>query len=306
MPTPDEYESPRPEPADIQFDHAEFTAEAHARAHEGSSCAVCKTPIPDLYYEAGGKILCAPCRERIEAMLHGGSGLGRGLKALVLGSVAAAAGAALYYAILRITGWNIGLVSVVVGLMVGSAVRNGSGGRGGWFYQLLAVFLTYAAIAAMFLPIMLEAADHARKDREDAQAVVNKDVHRDQPEAADKQARPDADPRPKDNLAQQDREDDAEGKPKARKPPPGPAKIRRALRPNPVRQLVLAAGIIVIVLASPVIVGVYDPISGLIFGFALWEAWKINRKLRLQFNGPFRLGTGNPEAPALEGVDDEP
>ena len=89
-------------------------------------------------------------------MFHQGSRLGRGIKAVLFGTIAAALGAILYYAIMRITGLNIGLVAVVVGLMVGGAVKAGSGNRGGRFYQLLAVFLTYSAIVGMFVPKMLD------------------------------------------------------------------------------------------------------------------------------------------------------
>src|SRR5207245_910442 len=41
---------------------------------------------------------------------------------------------------------EFGLVAVVVGVLVGGAVRKGSNGRGGWRYQLLAMFLTYSAV----------------------------------------------------------------------------------------------------------------------------------------------------------------
>jgi hypothetical protein len=81
-------------------------------------------------------------------MFHQGSRVGRGLKAFVFGTIGAVLGAILYYAIIRITGWNIGLVAVVVGLMIGGAVKAGSGNRGGRFYQFLAVFLTYSAMAS--------------------------------------------------------------------------------------------------------------------------------------------------------------
>ena len=50
------------------------------------------------------------------------------------------------------TGWNFSLVAILVGYTVGGAVRTGSDDRGGLFYRLLAVFLTYSAIVGMFVP----------------------------------------------------------------------------------------------------------------------------------------------------------
>src|SRR5436305_13876301 len=98
---------------ELQFDEAEFTEPAHAV----TTCTACQTPIADLYYEAGGKIVCDPCRHKIEAMFQGGSRLGRAFKALVLGTVAAAAGAVLYDMVSKITGgrWT-GLVAICAGL----------------------------------------------------------------------------------------------------------------------------------------------------------------------------------------------
>ena len=59
------------------------------------------------------------------------------------------------------SGWQLGLVAVAVGFFVGWAVRKGSGGRGGWQFQALAMALTYVSIAASWLPIMIkEASDH--------------------------------------------------------------------------------------------------------------------------------------------------
>ena len=118
---------PPPEQPDLQFDRAEFTA----GVPEAVVCTACGTPINDRYFEAGGKVVCATCREAVERMFRGGPGLGRAFKALAFGTAAAAAGACLYYGIMKITGLNIGLVAVVVGLMVGRAVKSGSGHRGG-------------------------------------------------------------------------------------------------------------------------------------------------------------------------------
>ena len=107
---------------------------------------------------------------------QGGSRLGRAFKALLLGSIAAAVGAVIYYAITQITGLNLALVAVVVGLMVGGAVKAGSGHRGGRFYQLLAVLLTYTAIAAMYLPATVELMSEWFREAAEADLIQRKET----------------------------------------------------------------------------------------------------------------------------------
>src|SRR6516165_2608724 len=80
---------------ELQFDQAEYTTPAPA----GPSCGICKGPIDDVYFELGGKVCCPVCRQRVEAVIRGGSPVGRVIKALVFGVGAAAAGAILYFAI---------------------------------------------------------------------------------------------------------------------------------------------------------------------------------------------------------------
>ena len=58
----------------------------------------------------------------------------RALRALLFGSIAAGLGAAIYYGVAVATNMEFGLIAIVVGLMVGKAVKTGSDGRGGWFY----------------------------------------------------------------------------------------------------------------------------------------------------------------------------
>ena len=97
---------------------------------------------------------------------RGGSRVARAIKALFLGGLAAGIGAVIYYAIIRMTGLNIGLIAVVVGVMVGGAVRKGSGNRGGPFYQGVAILLTYLSIVAMNVPLILEGVfNQAREER---------------------------------------------------------------------------------------------------------------------------------------------
>ena len=58
-----------------------------------------------------------------------------------------------------------------MGLLVGKAVRKGTGGRGGRGYQLLAAFLTYCAIATTYIPEVYKAlAESVEKHKAEAVA----------------------------------------------------------------------------------------------------------------------------------------
>ena len=162
-PTP-QWDEAAPEDAaePLQFDQAEYTTPAGDRP----TCIVCKQPIADEYFELNGQVFCSRCRQGVEASFRGGSRVARAIKALFLGTVAAGVGAVIYYAIIRLTGLNIGLIAVVVGVMVGGAVRRGSGNRGGPFYQVVAILLTYLSIVAMNVPLIVENIfNQAREER---------------------------------------------------------------------------------------------------------------------------------------------
>jgi len=73
--------------------------------------------------------------------------------ALLYGTVAAVVGLAFYASFTIITHFYIGYVAVAVGLMIGKAMMKGSGGEGGFHYQVTAVALTYAAITLAAIPI---------------------------------------------------------------------------------------------------------------------------------------------------------
>ena len=119
------------------------------------ACARCSREIASEYHEVNGAIICPDCRAQLEAAAESGSGAGRLSRAAVFGLVGAIAGAALYYAILAITGYEIGLVAIAVGWLVGRAVQLGSGHRGGRACQVLAVLLTYLAIVSTYIPFIL-------------------------------------------------------------------------------------------------------------------------------------------------------
>jgi hypothetical protein len=135
----------------LQFDTAEPTAAA-----SGRSCTVCKRPIEDEYHMANMHVVCTPCRGALEAGPQG-TRMGRVSRALLFGAVAAVAGSLVYLVVLAVTGYEIGLISVLVGWMVGRAVSMGSGNRGGWLYQAMAIGLTYLAICMGYIPQIVDA-----------------------------------------------------------------------------------------------------------------------------------------------------
>ena len=304
------------EPDEIQFDQAEYATAVPS----GPTCGVCQRAIVDDYYELGGKVFCSSCRQGIETSLRGGSRVGRFLRASFLGVVAAVIGAVIYYAILRTTGLNIGLVAILVGAMVGGAVRKGTGNRGGRVYQLLAVFLTYSAIVAMYVPLVLQGMAKAAKEDQQARLAADKVVT----DAAKSQAPPRAPAivatAPTGSKAGDQAGPTVAPAASAKEPAKGPKEkiaavengaavgdktVPGAINPKAVLVALLVFLIVLIGIsyALPVQIAIHAPISGLIFGFALWEAWKINKGIQLSFNGPFRVSSNVSDEPVSE-VDD--
>ena len=144
---------PQQQTDELQFDTAEpASGPASGAGPAAATCAGCGQPITDVYFTAGEKVVCPRCRAQYVASMSGGSAVGRLGKAAVFGAIAALVGAAIWYGVRRATGYEIGLIAIVVGFLVGAAVRAGSGGRGGRGYQVLALLLTYAGICANYVP----------------------------------------------------------------------------------------------------------------------------------------------------------
>ncbi|HEY1785911.1 MAG TPA: hypothetical protein VGG30_10195, partial [Pirellulales bacterium] len=147
----------------LQFDHVEYAAPGPRAA-----CKACGQPMQGVYYEVNGLPFCEGCRQQLQNSLSGGSAIGRFARATLYGLLAGLAGAAIYYGVREATNSEFGLISIVVGLMVGKAVKKGSNGRGGWFYQGLAMFLTYTAIVSTYIPPVIQAI----RNRADEEAVA--------------------------------------------------------------------------------------------------------------------------------------
>lgn len=139
-------------PTNLQFDNAEYEQPPGS----GATCIACKQPIIGEYFETHGRPLCPICKAAIDRELRGGLGIVRFFRAFFGGLVGAIVGAGIYFAVAKLTGYELGLIAIVVGLVVGVGVRWGCGGRGGWLYQAMAMVLTYFAIIATHVPKELE------------------------------------------------------------------------------------------------------------------------------------------------------
>ncbi|MEO6120147.1 MAG: hypothetical protein ABIP12_05600 [Terriglobales bacterium] len=117
-------------------------------------CKFCNQQVGTQYYRVGEAMACGSCALRLKSEMPVETG-GVYARGLLFGIGAALAGMALYAAVTIITGWEIGLVSLAVGWLVGTGMMKGSGGFGGRKYQLTAVALTYFAVSVAAIPIGL-------------------------------------------------------------------------------------------------------------------------------------------------------
>jgi hypothetical protein len=243
-------------PADLQFERAEPTGEALPK---DVRCVACRTQLSS-YFEVNGNVACDNCKDA--AMTHqNASHAPTLLRGAGLGVLAAAVGAGIYYAIAEVTGYEFGLMSIVLGLMVGFAVRRGARARGGWRYQTLAMFLCYAAICATYVPRVVSA---IRK--QEAQAT---------PAPGPAAAKPAA-------VASTD----------AIKPAAATPSGSSGAEPAPTLSgfFKAIAMLFVFSLALPFLGG-FDNLMGIvIIGIGLYEAWKVNRAAPFSVSGPFMVG----------------
>jgi hypothetical protein len=260
-----------PEAYDLQFDKMEKPAVASAAPAQGPTCIACRQPIRDAYYAAGNKLICPRCRDNYVAGLTGGSQTARLAKATLFGIGAGLLGAAIWYAVRRITHYEIGLIAVVVGFLVGRAVRAGSANRGGRGYQILAVVLTYGAIATTYVPDMFEGT-FAKVEQQDASTGTTATT--DTGTLAKTQS-PSA-PGASSNVTRK------------------PKNLLKAI----LGLVILVALVFVFSLAFPILHGIHNPIGLLIAAFALWEAWKINARRTINLAGPYSISAGR--APIMQ------
>ena len=130
---------------ELQFDKADY---AGAGSDTPTVCAPCQNALAGEYFHVNEQPFCGTCKAEVERVLGGSPGPAGFVKAALGGIAGGIAGALIYYLVLAVTGYEIGIIAIAVGFLVGKGVRWGTGNRGGRLYQALAVGLTYVAIVS--------------------------------------------------------------------------------------------------------------------------------------------------------------
>jgi hypothetical protein len=229
----------------LQFERAEYADAAAAAA-----CGVCGNTVTDEYFSVGNQVHCGRCADQVRREHEPqGNRFGRGLRAVAAGTMAAVFGTLVYYGVLAATGYEIGLIAIAVGYIVGLSVRSASGGRGGWAYQTLAVVLTYLSIVTSYVPMMIQ---ELAEEREAS--------------AAEGPAEAGA-PQPADvavvNASATEPETATFG-----------------------RKAAVVIALLAFACVSPFVGGAQNIVGLIIIGIGLYEAWKLNRRVDLEISGP--------------------
>lgn len=279
--------STTPPPDDLQFATAEpgkgYTPDADA----AMQCADCQRPITQYYFEAGGRVVCGACKGKIEGAMagEGTSRAGRIARAVTFGFAAAVLGAIIWFTVAVVTGFEIGIVAIVIGFLVGAAVRKGSANRGGRRYQVAAALLTYLSVAMSYGALGIREIVTGPRTEAIADSTAAADT------AAAGAAGAEADDEDEDEASAV-ASDTATATGTASNAQPGGGGIAVAIA------LMLGLMFVLPVLAN--VTALPGGIIGLaILAFGIHKAWQMNAAEPLQINGPFRVGgDGAGAAPA--------
>ena len=233
---------------------------------------MCGAALRTQYFHVGEQATCGTCKEAVERAIQNAVAASRRpgtfARSFAIGLGAAIAGAILYYAVIAITGWEIGLVAIVIGFMVGWAVHRGSAGAGGRRYQWLAVILTYFAVGLAYTPLAFKSLSEG--DAGNSAAIADS--------SSSTAVAPATDAASADSAAATGTEGAATD---------GPS-------------LPVALGLtFLLIFALPVMYVVGSMPSGLISAviilFGMQQAWKMTASGVVPITGPYRVGA-NPEA----------
>lgn len=263
---------------ELRFDRVDPTEDESSAA--GPSCQFCATPLLAEYYEVNGAMACESCSEQARTVATPrGSRVARVGRAFLAGGAAAVLGALVWYGIGRLTGYELGLIAIVIGWMVGKAVHWGSGHRGGWRYQVIAMLLTYLAIVSTTIPQIVES--FAEMDAEMAEIDASEPASTDADQT---------------DVARADAADSTTPDGDVLAVDPGDTRV--SLHEVGIGGAIggfLAATVFLVAfaMALPFLAGFENIMGLIIIGIGLFEAWRQNRLVRLEVAGPFSLSRCN-------------
>src|ERR1700730_7915916 len=130
---------PLPSVDELQFRRAQPMDSTEPQA--AKSCAACKQSFEGPYFQVQQHVICPSCAAKIEVGKQAKQPIPWG-RLVIYGGGAALAGSILYGIPLALA-FQIGIVALAVGWIVGRAIRTGGYGIGGRPQQILAVALTY-------------------------------------------------------------------------------------------------------------------------------------------------------------------
>jgi hypothetical protein len=254
----------------LQFDTAIPSVPAEADGtQQGVSCIACRRPLRDQYYDVDGQSACRSCRDEIARLAETPREWGVFARACLFGFVAAILGAIVYYAVIAITNFEIGIVAIAIGYMVGYGIRMATKGRGGRRFQVAALVLTYWAVGLAYMPLIMA---EMSKEEETQQASADTTE-------------------PGEASAIADSADIAE----TADTPAAPAAVDGLNLPLAFAVLVgfsFALPVLAVVSSLP-----GGLISAAIIAFGMQQAWHMTAAPQPQITGPYRIGAG-PRAPA--------
>jgi hypothetical protein len=248
---------------ELQFDRVITEATSSAPPSTlAVTCAGCRASIETEYFDINGNIFCTTCRTAVESAAETPRGIMALVTAGLFGLGAGVVGAIVYYAVIAIAHLEIGIIAILIGYMVGYAVRKGARGRGGRRFQVLAVALTYASIALAYTPLAVKQASDGDRKAHTAPATATGRSNSNATTAG-RSAAP-------------------------TKPSVGP--------------LLAIVILLAMIAALPVLVVWGSFPSGLISAFIIFiglrQAWSMTGAPRLQIFGPYRVGAAPAPTPA--------
>lgn len=139
----------------MDFQQAQFEGGGEAPK---VSCAACNVALEHQYWTAGPATVCRNCADQLRAGPPPEGGFARGVKALLFGTGAGLLGAIGYGLVIYVTNYELALITIGIGWLIGRAVMKGSENRGGRGYQVLSAILTYVWCMQAYVPVIVKGA----------------------------------------------------------------------------------------------------------------------------------------------------